>query len=229
MKTIGLIGGMSWQSSAQYYRSINEEMACRLGGHHNARSVMVTVDFAEVERRQHAGEWDELAALLAGAAQEVEAAGADVIVLCTNTMHKLADAITSAVRIPLLHIADETAHAIRRAGQKRVGLLGTRFTMEDGFYADRVRRFGIDVVVPCAASREVVHGIIYDELCHGVIRSESRERYQEIIAGFTAEGAEAVILGCTEIGLLISEEDSRLPVHDSTVIHARAAVDFAIS
>ena len=229
MKTIGLIGGMSWQSSAHYYRLINEETARRLGGHHNAPSIMVTVDFAEVEQRQRAGEWAELGELMAGAARKLEAAGADLIVLCTNTMHKVSDAITSDVRIPMLHIADETAAAIRRAGQKKVGLLGTRFTMEDPFYADRIRRAGIDVVTPNAESRQIVHNIIYGELCHGLIRAESLNQYQQIIAELASQGAESVILGCTEIGLLVSEKDSPLPVHDSTIIHALAAVTFALS
>ena len=230
MKTIGLIGGMSWESSAQYYRLINEETKHRLGGHHNARSVMVSVDFAEVEHLQNAGEWEQLAAAMAGAARQAEAGGADFIVLCTNTMHKLADAITAALRIPLLHIADVTAAAVRRDGLKRVGLLGTRFTMEEPFYADRVRhRFGIDVLVPPQASRQLVHDVIYRELCHGVIRRESREQFRQIIADLGARGAEAVILGCTEIGLLVSPKDSPLPVYDSTILHAHAAVELALT
>jgi aspartate racemase len=229
MKTIGLIGGMSWESSAQYYRLINEETKRRLGGHHNARSMMVTVDFAEVEQLQHAGDWDRLRELMAEATRQVERGGADVVVLCTNTMHKLADSISAAVAIPFLHIADATAAEITRSGKKRVGLLGTRFTMEEPFYKDRMRdRFGIDVLVPPAAARHVVHDVIYGELCHGAIRDESRARYREIIAELGVRGAEAVVLGCTEIGLLISAEDSELPVFDTTVIHARAAVDFVL-
>jgi aspartate racemase len=229
MKTIGLIGGMSWESSAGYYRLINQETKRRLGGHHNATSVLVTVDFAEVERLQHDGDWEQLGSMLAGAARQLERAGADVVVLCTNTMHKLADHITRAVNIPMLHIADAVGQSVQRAGQKRVGLLGTRFTMEQAFYADRMRRqFGIETIVPSAGDRQQVHDIIYQELCHGVIRDESRAAYQSIIARLAAEGAESVVLGCTEIGLLISPGDSSLPVHDSTGIHALAAVEFAL-
>jgi aspartate racemase len=229
MKTIGLIGGMSWESSAEYYRLINQETKRRLGGHHNAPSVLVTVDFAGVERLQHCGAWDQLGDLLAAAAQQLERGGADVVVLCTNTMHKLCDSITSAVQLPLLHIADAVAEAIRRSGQHRVGLLGTKFTMEEPFYADRMReRFGIATIVPSPADRQVVHDTIYNELCHGIVRESSRAAYQQIMARLAAEGAESVILGCTEIGLLISQEDSSLPVHDSTRIHAAAAVEFAL-
>ena len=230
MKTIGLIGGMSWESSAEYYRLINQETKRRLGGHHNAPTVLVTVDFAEVEGLQHRGQWQELAGILANAARQLELGGADVVVLCTNTMHKLADSITGAVRIPMLHIADAVAKTIQRSGQQRVALLGTRFTMEQAFYKDRMReRFGIDTIVPSETDRQVVHEVIYNELCHGLIRGESRAAFQEIIASLAGEGAQAVILGCTEIGLLISAPDSCLPVHDSTLIHANAAVDFALS
>jgi aspartate racemase len=230
MKTIGFIGGMSWQSSAQYYRLINEETTRRLGGHHNARSVMVTVNFSEVEQLQHSSEWDQLGEILAVATRSVERGGADVVVLCTNTMHKLADSITGAVSIPLLHIADATAAAILNAGHKRVGLLGTKFTMEEPFYASRIQdNFGIEVIVPPDDSRQLIHDVIYDELCRGIIRPESRERYQKIIGELAASGAESVILGCTEIGLLISGEDSPLPVHDSTTLHAMAAVEFALA
>ena len=229
MKTIGLIGGMSWECSALYYRLINEETKRRLGGHHNAPSLMVTVDFAEVERLQHVGDWKQLATLLAGAAQSLERGGADFLVLCTNTMHKVADSITRAVRIPLLHIVDATAAAIKQSRQKRVGLLATRFTMEEAFYAARMRnQFGIAVIVPLPVSRQFVRDVIYQELCHGMIRKESRERYQEIIRELTENGAESIILGCTEIELLISQSDSNLPIHPSTTIHAHAAVDFAL-
>lgn len=229
MKTIGLIGGMSWESSAEYYRLINQETKRRLGGHHNAPSVLVTVDFAEVERLQHSDQWDQLGGMLANAARQLERGGADLVVLCTNTMHKLADCITDAVRIPLLHIADATGEAIKKSRQRRVGLLGTKFTMEQPFYADRMRRrFGIETIVPSAADRQLVHDVIYNELCHGVIRQASREAYQAIITGLAREGAESVILGCTEIGLLISQTDSSLGVYDSTAIHARAAVEFAL-
>jgi aspartate racemase len=191
---------------------------------------MVTVNFPEVEQLQHSSEWDQLGEILAVATRSVERGGADVVVLCTNTMHKLADSITGAVSIPLLHIADATAAAILNAGHKRVGLLGTKFTMEEPFYASRIPdNFGIEVIVPPADSRQLIHDVIYDELCHGIIRPESRERYQKIIGELAASGAESVILGCTEIGLLISGEDSPLPVHDSTTLHAMAAVEFALA
>ena len=230
MKTIGLIGGMSWESSAEYYRLINQETKRRLGGQHNAPSILVTVDFAEVERLQHAGQWDQLGDMLAGAARQLELGGADFVVLCTNTMHKLAGRITSAVQIPLLHIADAVAQAIQLSGQRRAGLLGTRFTMEQAFYSDRLRQnFGIETIVPQAADRQMVHDAIYNELCHGVILQESRARFQAVIARLAEEGAESVILGCTEIGLLISQADSNLPVHDSTKVHAAAAVEFALA
>ena len=229
MKTIGLIGGMSWESSALYYRLINEETKRLLGGHHNAPSLMTTVDFAEVERLQHEGDWEQLATLLARAAQSLERGGAHFIVLCTNTMHKVANSITRAVRIPLLHIVDATAAAIKQSGQKRVGLLATRFTMEEAFYADRMRnQFNVEVIVPLPASRQAVHDVIYQELCHGIIRQESRERYQGIIRELADDGAESIILGCTEIELLISQTDSKLPIHASTTIHAHAAVEFAL-
>jgi len=230
MKTIGLIGGMSWESSAEYYRLINEETKRRLGGHHNAPSVLVTLDFAAVERLQHDDQWEQLGGMLADAARQVECGGAELVVLCTNTMHKLASYITDAVRIPFLHIADVTAQEIQQSGQRRVGLLGTRFTMEQPFYAERMReRFGIETIVPGAADRQVIHDVIYSELCHGIVRQESRAAYQGIIAGLAREGAESLILGCTEIGLLISQSDSSLMVHDSTAIHARAAVEFALA
>jgi amino-acid racemase len=230
MKTIGLIGGMSWESSAEYYRLINQETKRRLGGHHNAPSILVTVNFAHVEHLQHRGEWEQLGGLLARTARQLERAGADVVVLCTNTMHKLSPWIEEAVGIPMLHIADAVACAIREAGQRRVGLLGTRFTMEQPFYSDRLRdRFGIETVVPPPADRQAIHDVIYNELCHGVIREDSRREFRQILARLAADGAESVILGCTEIGLLISQADSPLPVHDSTKIHAAAAVDFAMA
>ncbi len=230
MKNIGLIGGMSWESSAEYYRLINQETKRRLGGQHNASSILVTVDFADVERLQHAGQWDELGAMLAHRALQLERGGADFVVLCTNTMHKLAGSITGAVGIPLLHIADAVGQAIQHSGQRRAGLLGTRFTMEQTFYSDRLRNgFGIETIVPRDADRRAVHDVIYHELCHGVIREESRATFQNVIARLAEEGAESVILGCTEIGLLISQADSVLPVHDSTKIHAVAAVEFALA
>ena len=229
MKTIGLIGGMSWESSAEYYRLINQETKRRSGGHHNARSLMLTVDFAEIEHLQHAGDWESLARMLAEAAQQLERGGAEFIVLCTNTMHKLADCITAAVDIPLLHIADAVGETVRRAGNRRVALLGTRFTMEEAFYADRMRsEFEIETIVPGAEERQAIHDVIYNELCHGVIREESRVVYRRIIDGLKAAGAEGVILGCTESPLLISQADSSLPVFDSTAIHASTAVEMAL-
>jgi aspartate racemase len=220
---------MSWESSALYYRLINEETKRRLGGHHNAPSLMATVDFAEVERAQHEDDWARLATILADSARSLERGGADFIVLCTNTMHKLADSITGSVRIPLLHIVDATAQAIQKAQHKKAGLLATRFTMEETFYAERMRnRFGIEILVPSPASRQLVHDVIYQELCHGIVREESRERYRQVIQELSAAGAESVILGCTEIELLISEADSHLPLYPSTALHARAAVEFAL-
>jgi aspartate racemase len=230
MKTIGLIGGMSWESSAEYYRLINQDTKRRLGGQHNARSLLLTVDFAQVERLQHDGQWEELGLMLANAAQQLQQGGADFIVLCTNTMHKLAGSITDAVQVPLLHIADATAQAIQNAGQRRVGLLGTRFTMEQTFYSERLQQtFGIETIIPSTADRQVIHDTIYSELCQGTIREDSRRAFQAIISRLADAGAEAVILGCTEIGLLISQADSSLPVHDSTRLHASAAVEFALA
>ncbi|WP_186084824.1 aspartate/glutamate racemase family protein [Burkholderia gladioli] len=228
MKTIGLIGGMSWESSAEYYRMINRASKARHGGHHNAKSVMVTVDFAEIEALQRAQDWDALGARMADAARQLQAAGADVVVLTTNTMHRVADAIERALTLPFLHIADPTGTALRAAGVERVALLGTRYTMELPFYAARLaERFGIEVLTPDAEDRDTVHRVIYDELCHGLIEPASRAAYAAIIGRLAARGAQAVILGCTEITLLIGERDSPLPVFDTTALHAQAAVDFA--
>jgi aspartate racemase len=221
---------MSWESSAEYYRLINQETKRRLGGHHNASSLMLTVDFAEVEEMQRAGEWERLGRMLADAARQLERGGAELVVLCTNTMHKAAECITGAVRIPMLHIADAVGNAVVAAGAQRVALLGTRFTMDEDFYARRLREgFGVEAVTPGADERQAIHDVIYNELCHGVTRAESRELFRGIIEGLAAKGAEGVILGCTEIPLLISREDSSLPVFDSTAIHAAAAVDWALS
>ncbi|MBU9177032.1 aspartate/glutamate racemase family protein [Burkholderia gladioli] len=228
MKTIGLIGGMSWESSAEYYRMINRASKARHGGHHNAKSVMVTVDFAEIEALQRARDWDALGARMADAARQLQSAGADVVVLTTNTMHRVADAIERAVTLPFLHIADPTGAALRAAGVERVALLGTRYTMELPFYAARLaERFGIEVLTPDAEDRDTVHRVIYEELCHGLIEPASRAAYTAIIGQLAARGAQAVILGCTEITLLIGERDSPLPVFDTTALHAQAAVDFA--
>ncbi len=228
MKTIGMIAGMTWESSVSYYRLVNQETKRRLGGHHNARSVMVTVDFSEVEQMQHTGDWHDLGLLMAATARQIERAGADFIILCTNTMHKVAGAIESAAGIPLLHIGDATACAVLQAGEKRVGLLGTKFTMEQVFIRERLEQQGISVIVPDASSRETVHNIIYRELAHGVILPESRTEYQKIIGELAGRGAESVVLGCTEIGLLVQAGDSPVPLHDTTVIHAIAAVDRAL-
>jgi aspartate racemase len=230
MKTIGLIGGMSWESSVEYYRIINEATTARLGGLHSARSVMVSVDFADIENMQRQGAWEEAGRAMVRAAQGVEAAGADFVLLCTNTMHKLADEIAANIQIPFLHIADATGEQVTKCGLRRVGLLGTRFTMEEDFYRGRLRaRYGLDVLIPDAGDREVVHRVIYDELCAGQILPASRAAYIRIMERLTAAGAEGIILGCTEIGLLVSQADSAVPLFDTTRIHAEAAVEYAIA
>lgn len=229
MKIIGLIGGMSWESSAEYYRIINETVRDRLGGQHSAKSLMFTVDFHDIERLQHEGRWDEASQEMIDGAQRLERGGADFIVLCTNTMHKLAPSIESNVTIPLLHIADATAENIKQTGIKRVGLLGTRFTMEESFYKGRLsEKYGLEVLVPDESGRTVVHDIIYNELCRGKVIDESRKKYQSIMKSVEDQGAEAFILGCTEIGLLIRQEHSALPIFDTTRIHAEKAVDLAL-
>lgn len=229
MKTIGLIGGMSWESTIPYYRQINERIKEKLGGLHSAKIALYSVDFHEIERLQHAGDWEAAGRLLADAARSLKAAGADFLVLCTNTMHKVAPAIEAAVDIPLLHIADPTAEAICAAGVSTVGLLGTRFTMEQAFYKDRLaERFGLKVLTPDEADRQVVHRIIYEELCLGQIRDESREAYRRIIAALVEQGAEAVILGCTEISLLVGPADASVPLFDTTALHALRAADAAL-
>jgi aspartate racemase len=227
---IGLIGGMSWESSAEYYRIINREVRNRLGGVHSARSLMWSVDFGEIERLQHAGDWDELTNRMKDAAIRLERGGADFVLLCTNTMHLMADAIAESIDIPLLHIADPTAEKIKAAGFRKVGLLGTAFTMEQDFYRGRLEKvFGLEVLVPEADDRRVVHEVIYKELVAGEVRAESRTAYREIIARLVAQGAQAIILGCTEIMLLVSAEDSAVPLFDTTTIHAMAAVDRALA
>jgi aspartate racemase len=226
---IGLIGGMSWESSAEYYRIINREVRNRLGGVHSARSLMWSVDFGEIEHLQHQGDWDELTRRMIDAASRLERGGAGFVVLCTNTMHRMADDIAAAIDIPLLHIADPTAEKINAAGFHRVGLLGTAFTMEQDFYKGRLTRlFGLEVLVPDAGDRRVVHDIIYKELVAGEVRLESRTVYREIMARLVARGAQAIILGCTEIMLLVSEADSVVPLFDTTTLHALAAVDRAM-
>ncbi|WP_373988403.1 aspartate/glutamate racemase family protein [Duganella sp. BuS-21] len=230
MKTIGLIGGMSWESTVPYYRQVNQTIKEQLGGLHSAKVVLVSVDFHEVERLQHGGDWDAAGVMMADAARALQAAGADFVVLCTNTMHKVAPAIEAAVRIPLFHIADPTATEIKRAGLRKIGLLGTRFTMEQAFYKDRLRALhGLDVVVPEQAERDTVHRIIYDELCLGHIVDGSREEYRRIIAGLVEQGAQAIILGCTEISLLVNQQDAAVPLFDTTAIHARSAALWALA
>ncbi|MFF2568696.1 aspartate/glutamate racemase family protein [Streptomyces sp. NPDC058084] len=224
MKVIGLIGGMSWESTAVYYRLLNEGVRDRLGGLHSAKCLVYSVDFADIERLQAAGRWDEAGEVLAAAARSLEAAGAELLLICTNTMHKVADQVSAAVDVPLLHLADATATAVRGAGLSRVGLLGTAFTMEQDFYRDRLAAHGLDVLVPHADDRALVHRVIYDELCLGVIREESRTAYRAVIDRLVASGAEGVILGCTEIELLVAPEHSPVPVFATTRLHAEAAV-----
>ncbi|MFK3648487.1 aspartate/glutamate racemase family protein [Lysobacter enzymogenes] len=224
LRTLGLLGGMSWESTLPYYRLINQTVRERLGGLHSARLLLYSVDFAEIERMQHAGDWDAAGAALGRAACALRDGGAQLLVICTNTMHKVADAVEQAAQLPLLHIADPTGAAIRAAGLHRIGLLGTRFTMEQDFYRQRLQqRHGLEVLVPDEAGRETVHRIIYDELCLGAIREESRQAYRGIIAGLVARGAQGVILGCTEIGLLIGDGDVDIPLFDTAALHARAA------
>lgn len=229
MKTIGIIGGMSWESSAQYYRQINRGVRDRLGPAHSAQILMHSLDFGPIAEAQAAGDWDELAEVLADSARSLEAGGADCVLLATNTMHKLAEAVEDATDLPFIHIADPAADAACEAGITRVALLGTAFTMEQPFYRERLEEHhGLDVIVPDDADRAEVHRIIYDELIAGHINDASREAYREIIARLIQEGAQGVILGCTEIGLLIDQSDSDVPLFDTTKLHAEAAVEFAL-
>jgi len=230
VKTIGLIGGMSWESSLEYYRILNETTKSRLGGLHSAKCILYSVDFAEIEALQHQDRWEEAAQLMIAAGQSLERAGADFVVLCTNTMHKLADEIQSNIRIPFLHIADATAHKIKAAGLRKVGLLGTRFTMEHKFYKGRlIDKHGLAVITPDSQDRETVHRIIYDELCLGMVKQESREQYISIMEKLVQAGAEGIILGCTEIELLIHDGDGQVPLFPTTRIHAVAAVEYALA
>lgn len=230
MKTIGLIGGMSWESTIPYYRYLNEGVKSQLGGLHSAKCILVSVDFYEIERLQQAGDWDAAGALLAHAARTLEVAGADFIVLCTNTMHKVAPAIEAAVVIPLLHIADATASAIKQAGGRRVGLLGTKFTMQQPFYRERLSELhGIEVLLPNETEQDNLHQIIYQELCQGVINPESKQAVRKMMAGLAWQGIDGIILGCTEIGLLVGKADAAVPLFDTTLIHAKAAVAFALN
>lgn len=229
MKTIGLIGGMSWESSIEYYRIINQTAKEKLGGLHSAKSLMVTVDFAEIEKLQHEDRWEEAGQILVKCAQDLERGGADFIVLCTNTMHKLADQIIANVNIPFLHIADATAEKIVAADMKKVGLLGTRFTMEHDFYKGRlIQNYGLDVLVPNEKDREIIHRVIYDELVQGKIVDSSREEYKRIMKALIAQGAEGIILGCTEIELLVKQSDSSVQLFPTTSIHAISAVEYAL-
>jgi aspartate racemase len=229
VKTIGLIGGMSWESSAEYYRLINTFIKERLGGFHSAKCVMVSVDFAEVETLQRENRWAESAQLLSDAALSLERAGAEVVLLCTNTMHKVADDIQASIHVPFLHIADATAEEVKAQGPTTVGLLGTRFTMEEDFYVGRLlQRYGLQVLVPNPAEREMIHRVIYDELCLGQINAASKTQYLAAIDRLIANGAQGIILGCTEIGLLVQSADCPVPVFDTTRLHALAAVDFAL-
>lgn len=229
MKTIGLIGGMSWESSLEYYRIINETAKEKLGELHSAKCILHSFDFAEIEKLQHEGKWEKLTEYMIDAAQRLERAGADFIVLCTNTMHKMADDIQNNVNIPILHIADAIAEKILKKGLKKVGLLGTRFTMEEDFYKKRLKeKYDIEVITPDNDERETIHNVIYNELCLGAIKDSSKERFKGIIKNLIANGAEGVILGCTEIPLLVKEEDVEIPLFDTTTIHSKSAVEFAL-
>ncbi|MCP4140109.1 MAG: aspartate/glutamate racemase family protein [Chloroflexi bacterium] len=230
MKTIGLLGGMSWESTALYYRQINELVKEKLGGLHSAQIAMFSVDFQEIEELQHAGQWDATGEILSKAAEQVQNAGADFLLICTNTMHKVAPQIEAAIEIPLLHIADATAERIKSQGIKNIGLLGTRFTMEQDFYAGRLRdAHDLNVILPSKQDREIVHRVIYEELVLGVVRDESRREYLRIMETLCSEGAEGVIEGCTEIVMLVQQKHTGIPLFDTTFIHAQAAVEMALN
>jgi len=229
MKTIGLIGGMSWESSLEYYRIINETVREKFGGLHSAKCVMYSVDFAEIEELQSHGKWDKATKFMIDAAKHVEDGGADFVVICTNTMHMMADEVQKHINIALLHIADATAGRVKSQGLKRVGLLGTKFTMEEDFYKGRlIEKHGLDVIIPNDDEREIVHRVIYEELCLGEIKPSSKAKYIGIINDLVENGAEGIILGCTEIGSLVSQEDVQIPLFDTTEIHAVAAVEYAL-
>jgi len=230
MKTIGLIGGMSWESSIEYYRIINETTREELGGLHSAKSIMYSVEFAEIESLQHQDRWEEAAQIMITAAQSLEKGGAEVALICTNTMHKLYDKVQKHIHIPLLHIADATGEDIVSRGIQKVALLGTRFTMQEDFYKGRlIERYNLDVIIPDTEEMKAIHRIIYEELCTGIVKTSSRQVYVEIIERLVTEGAEGVILGCTEIGLLVKQANSPVPLFDTTEIHARAAVRYALN
>lgn len=229
MKTAGLLGGMSWESTAGYYKAINEGIKQRLGGLNSAQMAMFSVNFDTIERLQHAGDWDGAAAVLVEAAQKVEAAGADFLLICTNTMHKVAEQIGQGIRIPVLHIVDATAEVLVASGVKTVGLLGTAFTMEQDFYKGRLQeKYGLEVLVPDVADRQMVHAVIYNELCVGVVNPASRAEFVRIIDALARQGAQAVILGCTEIAMLVRQADTVVPLFDTTQIHADKAVEYMI-
>ena len=230
VRRIGLLGGMSWESSAEYYRILNEEVRDRLGGLHSADCILRSVDFAEIEELQRAGRWDDAGRLLAAEAAALERAGAELILLCTNTMHKLADAITTATSCPFVHIADTTADAVHAAGIHTIGLLATAYTMEQDFYRGRLeQQHGLRVLVPAASDRDVVHRVIFDELCRGIVREESKAEYRRVIRQLVDDGAECILFGCTEIGMLVSQADSPVPVFDTTLLHAQKAVALALA
>jgi aspartate racemase len=230
MKTIGLIGGMSWESSSEYYRIINETVRERLGGLHSAECIMYSADFEEIENLQHQGKWEELTKLMLNFAQKLEGAGADFIVICTNTMHKMAEEVENNTNIPLLHIADATAEKIIEKGLGKLGLLGTNFTMEEDFYKKRLEeKYNIEVIIPSQNDRRIIDSVIYHELCLGIIKQSSKEKYKEVINRLISDGADGVILGCTEIPLLVSQGDVKMPVFDTTTIHAKSAVEFALT
>ncbi len=230
MKIIGLIGGMSWESSLEYYRIINETVRNRLGGLHSAQSLMYSVDFAEIEILQHQGHWQEATQMMIEAAHRVERGGADFLVICTNTMHKMAEEVQQNISIPILHIGDATAERVKAHKLRKVGLLGTKFTMEEDFYKGRlIQKHGLQVIIPTAEDRAIVHRVIYDELVIGNINPTSRAQYQRIIDELVQQGCEGIVLGCTEIGLLVKEADSQVPLFDTTQIHAIAAVEYALA
>jgi aspartate racemase len=229
MKTIGLIGGMSWESSSVYYNIINETVKERLGGLHSAKCILYSVDFEEIASLQHKGKWEELTKLMINSAQQLERAGADCIVICTNTMHKMAEEIQDNIHIPLLHIADATAEKIKEQGVGKPGLLGTKFTMEEDFYKQRLEeKYSINVIIPSYTDREIIDSVIYNELCLWIIKQSSKEKFKEIINTLVSNGADGMILGCTEIPLLISQKDVEVPLFDTTTIHSKAAVTFAL-
>jgi len=228
MKTIGMIGGMSWESSIEYYRLVNEAVKQQLGGLHSAQCLMYSVDFEEIEHYQHQGDWETATQFMIAAAQRLERGGADFVVICTNTMHKMADEVQAAIQLPLLHIVDATAQAIKAKGLSKVGLLGTRFTVEGDFYIGRLKSHGLGVIIPDTEERQIVHRIIYQELVLGKILPSSRNEYKRIIQNLAHQGVEGIVLGCTEIGLLVKQQDFELPVFDTTLVHALAAVEVAL-